>query len=77
MKRRNHNTAFATDERDDDGFDVNSLLHPFRPSIGCRQRLRSYAFGEARNIGVLGIGRLRGRGKSRTAPHSRLHPRVF
>ena len=28
MKRRNHNKAFATDEREEDEFDVNSLLHP-------------------------------------------------
>jgi hypothetical protein len=28
MKRRNEDRAFTTDERDDDGFDVNALLHP-------------------------------------------------
>jgi hypothetical protein len=28
MKGRNHNKAFTTDEWDEDGFDVDSLLHP-------------------------------------------------
>lgn len=28
MKRRNHDRACTTDERDDGGFDFNTLLHP-------------------------------------------------